>query len=110
MAIVRVSDAGDGRLDDCRNLRDAHAARDRALFVAERRLVVRRLLSSERFVTRPVMVTETALAALPDDAALARARAAVPIFVVPQATLDRLYAIAAQQHWQAEAAYRWSLA
>jgi tRNA G18 (ribose-2'-O)-methylase SpoU len=40
--------------------------RERGLFVAEGRLVVRRLLEGGRFLTRSVMVTPTAFAALED--------------------------------------------
>jgi tRNA G18 (ribose-2'-O)-methylase SpoU len=91
VAIVPVSEAEDHRLDDYRDLRDADAARGRGVFIAEGRLVVRRLLASERFVTRSVMVTETALAALLRDGAIAAARHAdVPVFVVPPATLERV--------------------
>ena len=51
------------------------------LFIAEGRLVVRRLLTASRFAARSVLVTEPALAALRD---VLDARPALPVFVVPQ--------------------------
>jgi len=44
-----INDAGDPRLADYRNVPDAELLRDRGVFVAEGRLVVRRLLTASRF-------------------------------------------------------------
>jgi tRNA G18 (ribose-2'-O)-methylase SpoU len=77
--IIHVDDPADSRLEDYRNVPDAQLIEERGIFVAEGRLVVRRLLEDGRFRTRSVLVTETALAALgnPDHGD-------VPTYVVPQ--------------------------
>jgi tRNA G18 (ribose-2'-O)-methylase SpoU len=56
------------------------------VFVAEGRLVVRRLLAS-RFVTRSVMVTATALGAVAD---LIEAQPCLPVFVVAQEVMNAI--------------------
>ena len=81
MPVVRIEDATDGRLRDYRGASDPELARGAGLFVAEGRLVVRRLLLDSRFPTRSVLVTEPALAALAD---VVDARPALPVFLVPQ--------------------------
>ncbi|OFW02290.1 MAG: hypothetical protein A3J29_22960 [Acidobacteria bacterium RIFCSPLOWO2_12_FULL_67_14b] len=55
-----VNDPGDERLAEYRNIPDPELVRERGIFIAEGRLVVRRLLGERRFVTRSVMVTEVA--------------------------------------------------
>ena len=55
------------------------------MFVAEGRLVVRRLLTSTRMRARSVMVTEAARAALAD---VLPADSPVPIYVVPQPVMN----------------------
>ena len=79
-----VDDLNDPRLDDYRNVPDADLLARRGIFVAEGRLVVRRLLISSRFATRSVLVTPTAHEALKD---LLDDRD-VPVFVVPQTLLN----------------------
>ena len=78
--VVSVDDAADPRFADYGGIPDPELARARGVFVAEGRLVVRRLLES-RFVTRSVMVTATAFEAVAD---LVEARPGLPVFVVPQ--------------------------
>jgi len=85
--VLHLADAADPRLADYRGIPDPELARAHGVFVAEGRLVVRRLLGS-RFVTRSVMVTATALDAVAD---LIDARPCLPVFVVPQ---DMMNAIA----------------
>jgi tRNA G18 (ribose-2'-O)-methylase SpoU len=83
--IESVSDRGDPRLHDYGNVPDGELLARRGLFVAEGRLVVTRLLTESRFATRSVMVTAAAHRALHDVLA---ARPDVPVYVVPQATMD----------------------
>jgi tRNA G18 (ribose-2'-O)-methylase SpoU len=85
MPIVRVADPLDQRLDDYRNLTDAELARARGIFIAEGRLVVPRLLASRRFSTRSVLVTEPALAALPE---LESRTPDTPVIVVAQPLMN----------------------
>jgi tRNA G18 (ribose-2'-O)-methylase SpoU len=79
-----LDDPSDPRLDDYRNVPDADLLEQRGIFVAEGRLVVRRLLTSSRFAARSVLVTPPAYDALKD---LLDERD-LPVFVVPQALLN----------------------
>ena len=89
MPIVAVDDAGDRRLDDYRNVPDAVLLAERGIFVAEGRLVVRRLLCSSRFAARSLLVTPTALASIADLASnAADGLARVPVYVVPQQVMN----------------------
>lgn len=81
MGVIRIDIAHDSRLDEYRSLPDAALAVRRGVFVAEGRLVVRRLLTESSFAARSVMVTEAARAALED---VFTARPDVPVYVVPQ--------------------------
>jgi len=78
--IEPVDDLADSRLDDYRNVPDAELIERRGIFVAEGRLVVRRLLTSARMRTRSVMLTEAARASLRD---VLEARPDVPVYLVP---------------------------
>jgi tRNA G18 (ribose-2'-O)-methylase SpoU len=69
-----------------RLLSDPAALARAGLFVAEGRLVVRRLLQVGRFVTRSVLVTEAARHALRE----VLESASVPVFVVDQATMNEI--------------------
>lgn len=80
-----IADAGDPRCAAYRNLPDPELAARRGRFVAEGRLVVRRLLAGSRFAVESVMVTEPALAAVAD---LLAARPDLPVYVVPQAVMN----------------------
>jgi tRNA G18 (ribose-2'-O)-methylase SpoU len=77
--IEPVLDPRDPRLADYRDLRDAEARRGRGLFVAESRLVVRRLIAAGRFRVRSLLLTATARADLQD--ALACLAPGVPVLV-----------------------------
>ena len=84
MPVLSLDDAGDSRLADYIGIPDPQLARARGLFVAEGRLVVRRLLAS-RFATRSVMVTPAALDGVAREL---EGRPCVPVFVVPQAVMN----------------------
>ena len=81
---TRVDAPDDERLADYRSVSDPNLALSRGIFVAEGRLVVCRLLADPRFVTRSVMVTEAARAAL---AGVLAARPDVAVYVVPLAVM-----------------------
>ena len=81
-----VDDPSDPRLDDYRNVPDAELLRQRGIFVAEGRLVVRRLLTTSRFATRSVLVTPTAFDAMRD---LLDERD-FPVYQVEQRLLDTI--------------------
>lgn len=82
--LIHIDDPTDVRLADYRNIPDRALAARGDIFVAEGRLVVSRLLSSHRLVTRSLLLTEAALGALADDPAWQRpAHAAVPAYLVP---------------------------
>ena len=66
MPVVPVDDVDDGRLTDYRTVSDPLLLRERGVFVAESRLVVRELLAHPRFETRSLLVTEAALESLGD--------------------------------------------
>lgn len=85
MPIVAVADPGDERLGDYRNVPDPVLLEERGIFVAEGRLVVRRLLGGSRFHTRSMMVTAAALASVADAV---DEHAPLPIYVVPQQLMN----------------------
>ena len=62
--IVRVEDPDDPRLAAYRNVPDHRLLTEQGLFIAEGRLVVRRLIEGRRLATRSVMVTNAALVPL----------------------------------------------
>ena len=66
MPVVRVDDVEDARLVDYRTVSDPVLLRERGVFVAESRFVVRELLAHPRFETRSLLVTEAALDSLGD--------------------------------------------
>src|SRR5690349_280211 len=86
MSIEAISNPDDERLADYRNIPDAELLRGRGLFVAEGRLVVRRLLTGSRFETRSVLVTDSAYHALED----LLSDASVPVYRMPQALLNEV--------------------
>ena len=61
---VRIADPRDPRLDDYRDVKDPEWVRRRDLFLAEGRLVVRRLLAASRFRVRSLLTTQAAWAEL----------------------------------------------
>jgi tRNA G18 (ribose-2'-O)-methylase SpoU len=85
VAIIYVDHADDSRLSDFRSVSDPELARTRGIFVAEGRLVVRRLLTASSFRPRAVLVTPSALEAL-EDALLARPD--IPVYIVPKDVMD----------------------
>jgi tRNA G18 (ribose-2'-O)-methylase SpoU len=84
---VEITDPDDPRLDDFRALGDAELLRRRGLFMAEGRLVVRRLLEDSPYRTRAVLLTASAAAALDD--VLPRT-GAPPVYVAPGAIMEPL--------------------
>jgi tRNA G18 (ribose-2'-O)-methylase SpoU len=84
--VVPVTSAADSRLDDYRNIPDAELIRARGLFVAEGRLVVRRLAEHSRFVAKSLFLTPAAL----DDLGDVIARLAAPVFVAAQETMNEV--------------------
>ena len=88
MPLVPVDDWTDPRLADYRNVPDPELLRERGVFVAESRLVVRTLLLNTRFTMRSLLVTEAALESLRDlvdpGATLA------PVFLASKALMSRV--------------------
>jgi tRNA G18 (ribose-2'-O)-methylase SpoU len=64
--VIEIAGIDDPRIADYAHVGDPSWLRERSLFVAEGRLVVRRLLSVRRFRIRSILVTHAALAALQD--------------------------------------------
>ena len=64
MPIFHISDLHDPRVAIFRDVTDPELMRTRGLFVAEGRLVVKRLLETRRFTTVAVLLTETVLPTL----------------------------------------------
>ena len=87
MPLVRIDNPDDPRIADYRNVPDGDLIERRGVFVAEGRLVVRRLLQSTRMHARSVMVTPTAHTAIAD--ALDPHRD-VPVFLVAQPLIDAI--------------------
>jgi tRNA G18 (ribose-2'-O)-methylase SpoU len=85
--IVHIS-ADDPRGDDYRAIPDPELLRTRGLFVAEGRLVVDRLLRSERFRTRSLLVNHPTLDSL--RASFDVEASEVPIYVADTATLSAI--------------------
>ena len=80
MPIIRVDDIHDQCLTPFLRVDDAELRRREGVFLAEGRLVVRRLLADPRFVVRAALLTHAAHAALADVVAQ---RLEVPIYVIP---------------------------
>jgi tRNA G18 (ribose-2'-O)-methylase SpoU len=85
MVVTRLDDRNDDLLADYRGVPDPLLAARRGVFVAEGRLVVRRLLTESPLRTRSVMLTETAYRSL--EEVLAQ-RPDLPVYVVPQQVMD----------------------
>jgi tRNA G18 (ribose-2'-O)-methylase SpoU len=81
VSIERLARADDARLEKYRDVRDADLLRAHGLFIAEGRLVVRRVLGDGRFDVESVLVNDAALRDL--GGAIDRLDAAVPVFVCP---------------------------
>jgi tRNA G18 (ribose-2'-O)-methylase SpoU len=85
MPVIAIENAGDPRLDDYRNVPDPDLVRRGGMFVAEGRLVVRRLLTESALATRSLLVTEPVRASLAD---VIDARPRLTVYVVPQAVMS----------------------
>jgi len=83
--VTYVDDAADRRLSDFKAVSDPELAIARGLFIAEGRLVVRRLLTESALVTRAVLVTPSAEKAIED---VLPGRPDVPVFIVPKHVMD----------------------
>jgi tRNA G18 (ribose-2'-O)-methylase SpoU len=83
--VIYVDDPGDERLSDFQAVSDPDLARTRGLFIAEGRLVVRRLLTESTFAPRAVLVTPSAMKALED---VLPARPGVAIYIVKKDVMD----------------------
>jgi tRNA G18 (ribose-2'-O)-methylase SpoU len=83
--LIPVNDPDDLRIDAYRNVPDPDLLIQGGLFVAEGRLVVRRLIEGRRFPVRSVMVTEAALVPLRDVLAT---RDELTVYVVTQAVMN----------------------
>jgi tRNA G18 (ribose-2'-O)-methylase SpoU len=84
LSVTRIASVDDPAVADYRLLSDPLALARAGLFVAEGRLVVRRLLAGTRFVTRSVLVTDAALDAMREALAATHA----PVFVIDQKTMN----------------------
>ena len=85
MPVIAIEAEDDERLADYLNVPDAELVRRRGIFIAEGRMVVRRLLEESRLTTRSVMATDASLASLGN---LVAARPDLPVYRVPQAVMD----------------------
>jgi tRNA G18 (ribose-2'-O)-methylase SpoU len=86
--VIRIESLDDPRVAEYRWVGDHGALVRAGLFVAEGRLVVRRLLGESRFTVRSVLVTEPAFAALRD--VLAARTPQAPIYIVDQKTMNEV--------------------
>lgn len=84
--MIEIASLDDPRVADYTRLAHPESMRAAGLFVAEGRLVVRRLLANPRFRTRSVLVTDTARGSLAD--ALDAAPPGVDLFVVSQPVMN----------------------
>ena len=69
---IRVDSVDDPRVAAFRDVPDPVLVRQRGVFVAEGRFVIRRVLAERRFAVRALLMTDTALAALADVLAVTR--------------------------------------
>src|SRR5205085_4149814 len=77
--VIAIESDGDPRIADYRNVPDADLVHRRGLFVAEGRLVVRRLLEESPLIARSVMATAPALDSIAD---LVTSRPGLPVYLV----------------------------
>jgi tRNA G18 (ribose-2'-O)-methylase SpoU len=83
--VVAVERADDPRISAYQHVGDPQWLRARGLFVAEGRLVVRRLLEAKRFALRSILLTPAALQSFGGSIA-----ADGPVFVAPQQILSEV--------------------
>ena len=86
MAVDRINSADDPRVAGYRGLRDGELVRSRGLFVAEGRLVVRRVVEDGRYRVQSVLVNDAALRDL--ESTIAALGEDVPIFVCAAEELE----------------------
>ncbi len=84
--MIAIASLDDPRVTDYRAIAKPQALTEAGLFVAEGRLVVRRLLGLPRYVTRSVLVTPAARDALGD--LLQRLDQRIPVYIVDQAVMN----------------------
>jgi tRNA G18 (ribose-2'-O)-methylase SpoU len=85
--VVPISTSADPRLDDYRNIPDPELLRERGIFIAEGRQVVRRLLESARFRTRSLLLTPAAQASLID---VLPGASELPVYLVEQYVMNEV--------------------
>jgi tRNA G18 (ribose-2'-O)-methylase SpoU len=85
VAIITLSTAEDSRIAEYAGVADPELARSGRFFVAEGRLVVRRLIEDGRYCIRSVLLNQAAQQQL--DGVLARLDPRVPIYVCPVQSL-----------------------
>jgi tRNA G18 (ribose-2'-O)-methylase SpoU len=85
--VICIDSDQDPRLITYRNVPDAELLSRHGLFVAEGRLVVRRLLADSTLSTQSVMVTEVAMESLAD---VLLTRDGLPVYVVPQQVMNAI--------------------
>jgi tRNA G18 (ribose-2'-O)-methylase SpoU len=86
MHAERIASLDDVRIRPYRDVANPAAIERAGLFVAEGRLVVRRLLASDRFRTVSILATEVALGALTPDLH----DCVAPVYVVEQDAMDQI--------------------
>jgi tRNA G18 (ribose-2'-O)-methylase SpoU len=79
MSVQRLTGPDDPRIADYRGIAEAELVRSRGLFVAEGRLIVRRLIEDRRHTLRSVLVSEAAYRAL--EAVLVSVAAPIPVYI-----------------------------
>ena len=87
MPVIRIEDPADPRLHDYKGVLMPELAAGNGVFIAEGRLVVRRLLAESRLTPRSVLVTDAPLAALAD---VLEGRPSLPVFVVAQPVMNAI--------------------
>ncbi len=87
MPVIPLEDVDDARVAEYRNIPDPALLRSNGVFIAEGRLVVRRLLTSSRFSVRSALVTESALPSIAD---LLPEHPDLPVYVAPQHALNAI--------------------
>ena len=85
MPVIRVDDPDDQRIATYRNVPDPDLLIQDGLFVAEGRLVVRRLIEGQRFSVRSVMVNDAAFVAMRD---VLTAHDELPVYLVSQSVIN----------------------
>ena len=79
IGVSRTHGLDDPRIADYRDIAEGELVRSRGLFVAEGRIIVRRLIEDRRYTLRSVLVSDAAYAAL--EGVLAGLAGATPVYV-----------------------------